>query len=53
MGLLVLLTAPMVLALILVWNNPPQNARHRSADRAATAGSASSQRRSHRRPTHA
>ncbi|MEU3459306.1 hypothetical protein ABZ721_05030 [Streptomyces sp. NPDC006733] len=50
MGLLVLLTAPMVLALILVWSNPPQNARHRSGGREAGA---SSNRGSHRRPTHA
>ncbi|MCZ4120953.1 hypothetical protein [Streptomyces sp. H39-S7] len=40
----------MVLALILVWSNPPQGARHRSGDREASAPST---RRSHRRPTHA
>lgn len=52
MGLLVLLTAPMVLALILVWNNPPQNARHRSGDRDGAAPTPA-RRRGHRRPTHA
>ncbi|MDJ0347331.1 hypothetical protein QMK19_37035 [Streptomyces sp. H10-C2] len=50
MGLLVLLTAPMLLALILVWNNPPQNARHRSSDREPAA---SPTRHGHRRTTHA
>ncbi|MFC5032885.1 hypothetical protein C8250_034390 [Streptomyces sp. So13.3] len=50
MGLLVLLTAPMLLALILVWSNPPQNTRHRSDSHKHAA---SRSRHGRRRTTHA